>query len=143
MLTDVVAAFTSALLRPGSGRSVHCDLAESGSCGAFRYFTFRGDLNRDETQWFDQEGELIGVYSYSDQNAYCDGATRVLVQGDLPDCQSLERNEIHCGSGASPLPPPKALQYDILPIAERVRAAAHVDSKHPVKRSTARYGSPK
>lgn len=118
---DAVNQLQSTLQQPRQGRTVQCSLADSGSCALFSYFRYRGDLSRDETRWFDAAGKLTAIYSYSDHDAYCDGATRVLVQGDLPDCDATRRAEIYCGSGPVMTPPMEALLYDTLPLSERLR----------------------
>jgi len=122
-LEESTVAFRAALERPAAGHKVYCDQAEVGRCEGFQYFSFRGDLHRNQTQWFDAEHKLVAVYSYSDYAAYCDGAARILVEGDLPDCLSPERQQLFCGKGRPPLAPLQALRFDVLSNSERVGPA--------------------
>ena len=98
-----VARFREALDHPTGGRTVYCELAETGRCGGFRYFLFRGDIHRNEVMWFNAiDGHLVGARSWTDYDAYCDHGAALEVMGDIPDCESVERTELICGDGPSP-----------------------------------------
>ena len=112
-----VARFRKALLHPGEGRSVTCDLAETGVCGAYRYFLFRGDIYRDEVMWFTAEGRLVGIRFQTDYNQCCEHGARTEVSGDIPDCDRMETRTRICGEGPSPSIPVQDFRHLVTPNA--------------------------
>jgi hypothetical protein len=94
-----VAAFRTALKGVGSGkerRTVSCNHAEVGACGAYRYFFFDGDIHRTELRFFDEKGKFIGEIARTDYGEYCNGAASQRVRGAIPRC-TLVRTELICG----------------------------------------------
>lgn len=104
-LESATGTFLAALNRPQQGVRVHCDHAGVGRCGSSHYFSFQGDIGRDETQWFDESRRLIATSFSTDYAAYCDGASRVLISGDLPECDLATGTKLLCGE-ARPVQPP-------------------------------------
>jgi hypothetical protein len=100
-----VREFRKALAAPKSGRTVYCERAEIGVCGAFRYFLFIGDIERYETLWFDQRG-LVGQGERTDYNRYCNGKASGTFRGKIPKCDKVVRTELICGAGKSDPSPP-------------------------------------
>lgn len=105
-LQQNVEVFRASLVAKDSGRRVDCRRAEVGSCGAFRYFAFNGDIQRDELSWFDASGALVAARSATDYPAFCGGKARIRFQGRVPDCGPMTRDELICGTGDHPLPRP-------------------------------------
>lgn len=94
--------FKAELADKTPGRSVYCEHAETGKCGAFRYFMFSGDIERYEILWFDDRG-LVAEEQRTDYEAYCDGKASARFLGPFPKCDKLQRTELLCGE-ASPEP---------------------------------------
>lgn len=105
-MEENVDLFRRALATKQNGRSVECRRGETGRCGAFRYFNFDGDVERHEIRWFDSTGKLVGQRNSTDYAEYCGGKARIRYQGRVPKCDSMEREEVICGSAEYPLPRP-------------------------------------
>lgn len=100
--------FREALARgQGEGserRTVNCLTAETGRCGAFRYFLFVGDIYRHELRWFDADGAMVAWRNVTDYDAYC-GGSLARWKGRVPRCEEVERTELICGEGQTVLTP--------------------------------------
>ena len=96
--------FREALGAAGGG--VHCERAETGHCGSFHYFYFRGGIYRDEMRWFDASGALVAQRNLTDYNAYCNGTAAARWMGYVPRCAKVERDELICGEASVELPTP-------------------------------------
>ena len=92
-----LALLRQALAKPGDGRTVSCQRAETGRCEGFRYLDFSGDIDRHEMRWFDASGALVAQRNWADYPAYCGGRTRTRFQGRVPRCASPAREELVCG----------------------------------------------
>lgn len=104
-LDDNLAGFRSALEGDGD-RTVHCEWAETGRCGDFRYFYFQGGIHRYEMRWFDEDGRLVAQRNWTDYPEYCNHTALTRWQGRVPKCETLERTELICGEGDRPLRTP-------------------------------------
>lgn len=99
-----VQVFRKTLKKPGKGRTLTCDRAEIGKCGAYRYFNFDGDIGRHERRWFDDTGRLVAQRNSSDHDAYCKGRARKMLYGRIPRCETMVSDELICGKAEGPLP---------------------------------------
>jgi len=100
-----VAIFRDALAQYGEER-VHCEWAETGRCGEFRYFYFQGGIHHYEMRWFGPDGTLVGIRNWTDHTAYCAGSTLSQWVGQVPRCTELVRDELICGEVCGELAAP-------------------------------------
>jgi len=96
--------FRAALDEGQGDRQVTCLSGVVGSCGAFRFFLFVGDIYRHEVRWFDADGALVGVRNVTDYDAYC-GGSLARFAGQIPRCDAVEVDEVICGEPQPVLPP--------------------------------------
>lgn len=99
-----VSAFRAALRDKGKGRRVSCDRAEIGQCGNFRYFHFAGNIDRNETRWFDANDRLVAQRNRTDFPAYCGNRAELRLMGTLPRCAEMVQTELLCGTPKGPAP---------------------------------------
>lgn len=105
-----IQAFKHALQQ--NEAQVECQHADIGTCGAFTYFHFRGDIRRREIRWYDPQGVLIGQRNEADYPAYCDNKASISYQGKIPKCPKSEQTENLCGTVWSlPLAPLDSLGF--------------------------------
>ena len=96
--------FREALARK-TGATVHCEGAQTGTCGDLAYFDFNGDIRRHELRFFaDQGGErrLVAMRNSTDYNQYCDGKAMTRWLGGIPKCEALTLGETICGDVDGP-----------------------------------------
>ena len=101
--------FREALARK-TGATVHCEAAQTGTCGDLTYFDFNGDIHRHELRFFaDQGGEprLVAMRNSTDYNQYCDGKAMTRWLGGIPKCEAMTRGETICGDVDGPPAGPK------------------------------------
>jgi len=68
--------------------------AETGICGEYQYVATSGGYG-GPTEYFNSDGELIGVRLTSDTNEFCNGDSFSIQYGDVPDC-TPEVSEVYC-----------------------------------------------
>lgn len=95
--------FRSGLAGKEKSRKVDCRHAEVGSCGAFRYFAFNGDIERNDLRWFDASGGLVAARSATDYPAYCGGKAHS-ISGAGAALWSDEAGRAHLRNGRRPAP---------------------------------------
>lgn len=104
-LEENLRIFNQAL--DSSDTPVDCRHASVGTCGAFTYFQFNGDIHKREMRWFDKNGKLLGVRNATDYAAYCGNKTRIVYRGKIPKCEKSVQEKHICGEqwshGLSPL----------------------------------------
>jgi hypothetical protein len=108
--------FTRALAGT-EGRTVRCELADTGRLCDASYFQFDGDIYRFEDRYFDATGHLIGQRNATDFGEYCDGRANIRVMGAVPACREPARDvKVICGDRhrRPPLSDPFADLLDVL-----------------------------
>ncbi len=106
-----IALFERALAGKNPGRTVSCEVAETGHCGELSYFDFRGDIYRHELRWFDTAGRLVAQRNWTDYPAYCDRRANARWLGTIPQCSNVARDRVLCGK---PVRAPAAPVDDLL-----------------------------
>lgn len=91
-LAKNLAVFEQALNGDNDGRSVSCEIADTGRLCDASYFRFEGDIYRWEDRFFDAGGHLIGQRNATDYPEYCDGQANIRFMGAAPDCSAPARD---------------------------------------------------
>jgi hypothetical protein len=97
-LDENLRLFQRALDHPTEGRTVSCEWAETGTCGALRYFDFEGDTDRFELRFFGAGGKLVAQHNWTDYNEYCSGRASSRWRGGIPRCYRMQRDKVICGT---------------------------------------------
>src|SRR5262249_42539894 len=95
-LEQNLTAFRQALAGK-DGRTVTCNHAETGTCGAYRYLYLDGDPQRTELRFSDKTGVFVGEVAVTDYDEYCGGRAGKRGRGTTPACASFARSELVCG----------------------------------------------
>lgn len=97
-----------------TGATVHCEAAQTGTCGgegaALSYFDFNGDIHRHELRFFADDGgepRLVAMRNSTDYNQYCDGKAMTRWLGGIPKCETMTLGETICGAVDGPPAGPK------------------------------------
>lgn len=86
-----LAVFREALART-EGRTVTCELADTGKLCDTSFFRFEGDIYRLEYRYFDASGRLVGQRNATDYPEYCGGRAMAQFAGSIPDCSDPPRD---------------------------------------------------
>jgi hypothetical protein len=93
-----VTIFENAVRHGQGERTVSCEVGETGTCGAFRWFDFEGDIHRYDRRYFDERGAMVATRNRTDYPAYCGGRAMMQVAGPIPACETLVPFHLICGN---------------------------------------------